>query len=394
MIRLDMDTTVLYERQEVKMQPFYWILTFQALFVLLVLGIGLIVFPFYLYKFSAIWATVCLIIGLPLGFYFIKVAWKDGRKRIWENCHLDRYRLLEHGFDYEQYEVESRTKHSAFVAFSKVEAAVASKFIAKYHYAYKQSGFFEKQPYAHIFPVLFFVYSEEGARKLARVYFKDEDSIDLWLEQLRKHSIPIRITVDHLDALKEEQLLNTIEQKEETWPFMDFSDSGDDPGRTNESPGTFYYRFQQLAVETAKKQAYEQREERLEEAKAQSALPLWLPFVLQAIGLALLYGAADHGLIAVDNWWICLVMLLAGYAMFIYLLRKTGLWKAILHIVISSVVLFIVIVFGIETGAEETEAFIDSLLLAYFIYIPASFILYPFIIKLRQRRSLKSHLRR
>ncbi|MFD0868250.1 Uncharacterised protein [Chlamydia abortus] len=438
------DKPVLYERQEVKMQPFYWILTFEALFFLLALGLGLVALPFYLVQFSTVWAVICFIAGLPLGGYLIWAAVRAGRQRIWENDHLDRYRLFEDGFEFEQYDKKLKSKKSAFVPFSKVEEAVGSKFIAKYHYAYRKSGFFEKQPYAHIFPVLFFIYREAGERKLARIYFKDDHSINQWLKETGKNGIPIRICIHPLDILPDEQLLEVYGKEREEWPLSDFGDEdaanksadgavdpsggigqqgsmvetdegaggrGDarhmeGPGRYTGAQGThhqargwtgvgrpadFHLRFEQLATAASREQANRQREVKLKEAKTKAAIPFWLPYILLALGLALLYGAADRGIISTGNWWIGLAVYLPAYAGSVYLLRKATIWKALLLILLSFVILFVTMMFVTETGAKETEVFFESLLTAYFVSVLLSIVLYPVLLILRKKRPLKHH---
>ncbi|MEI0736844.1 hypothetical protein VQ056_09440 [Paenibacillus sp. JTLBN-2024] len=67
------DQDCIHERADRRMEPFYWILTFEVMTFVLALGAGLVIGPLYwAYRYQS-WAFLLLILLVP-GFWLIRFS--------------------------------------------------------------------------------------------------------------------------------------------------------------------------------------------------------------------------------------------------------------------------------------------------------------------------------
>lgn len=212
------DRSFIHERVDRRMEPFYWILTFEAMCFLIALGIALIAGPVYLvYQFQS-WTYLLLLLLLP-GAWLVKFSIGYLRAAIRKNRLLSRYRLYADQIAFRIYNHDARTIREDAIPLERVECIYVSKYIAQYHYAYRKSKMTEKQPVFHVLPILYAVYQEGAQRRVVPVPFYEVGEAELWVKELQNRGIPFRATNKLLFPLAEEQQLRLLEDEINSKPF-------------------------------------------------------------------------------------------------------------------------------------------------------------------------------
>ncbi|WP_159883248.1 hypothetical protein [Paenibacillus puerhi] len=122
---------LIHEQTERKMQPFYWILTFECLSLLLLLALCLATLPVIVAFIYQGW--VYLLLPALLGLWLIRISWRLLGKYVWENNHLSRYALYRHHVDYLQYDKKRRDFVQDSVPLQQIERALVGGYYALYH---------------------------------------------------------------------------------------------------------------------------------------------------------------------------------------------------------------------------------------------------------------------
>lgn len=214
----DATESCIHERADRRMEPFYWILTFEAMAFLLALAAALVAGPVYLaYRFGS-WTFLLLILIIP-GVWLGKFAVVQLRSAIRKNRLLSRYKLFADRIEYRVYNHTERTVSEDTVLFDRIDRVYVSKYIAQYHYAYRKSKMTEKQPYFHILPILYVVYRSATGRRVLKVPFYENFDTEIWLKELQNRGIALWATNKLLSDLPEEEQLRLLEDASSTMPF-------------------------------------------------------------------------------------------------------------------------------------------------------------------------------
>lgn len=200
---------LIHERRDRKMEPFYWILTFECLTILLLFSFSLVCFPAYWAITYKGWAYTLLILTL-LGLWLARVSFRLLGKYIWENTHLNSYLLYEDRIEFIQYDRTNRVKLQDTFLLGQVEQVFIGRYYALYHYAYKKTGWREKQPIAHILPCLHIVYHNRSEQKVVEIPFYELNDMDLWLTKLQELGTSFQAYVGYMNNMSMARRLEVL----------------------------------------------------------------------------------------------------------------------------------------------------------------------------------------
>ncbi|MFS0723349.1 hypothetical protein [Paenibacillus sp. 1P07SE] len=212
------DVTLIHERRDRKMQPFYWILSFECFTLLAIFGLALA----GLSGFGAVqyggW-TLLLLLLVPVGLW---LAWTGCRllsKFIWENTHLSTYRLYRDRVEMERYDKGSRTRSEEVIRFSGVVQASIGHHVAMYHYAYMETKWRERQQLAHILPSLLLVHQSADGLRAAEIPFYDLRDMQPWLERLQALDVPLHVYTRMFNTTDEAGRAMLLTESEDTMSY-------------------------------------------------------------------------------------------------------------------------------------------------------------------------------
>lgn len=215
-----MSTTIVLEQRQPKMQPFYWILTFEVFALGMLIGLTLAIGPFILLY---LWPSVGMaftLLTVPLGLWMFMKIWRSLLARIWENRNRNQYLLYEDRIEYEQWNREAREADSGQILLREIKDIYYGRYVLLESHAYKPSKMTEQVPKAELLPALYIIYSDGIRDRLLMVPFLDYMEANRWLGALASHGIPLWLTylVIHKpedesvpDALKEEETREAAE---------------------------------------------------------------------------------------------------------------------------------------------------------------------------------------
>ncbi|MFS0840930.1 hypothetical protein [Paenibacillus sp. 1P03SA] len=210
--------SLIHERSGRRMEPFYWILTFEALTLLLLLALALAAGPVYLaVTFRHFWAYVSLLLIAP-GLWLIRFSILTLRAYIWKNRHLDRYSLYKDEIRYLHY--EHGEKEEGSVRLDEADRVYIAYYVAQYHYAYKKTKWFERQSVFHLLPMLYVRYRRDARERILKVPFYELSEIKKWLKHLKQRgAVEIWVTDLLLEQKTEAELLSALGEPLDTAPF-------------------------------------------------------------------------------------------------------------------------------------------------------------------------------
>lgn len=200
------------------MQPFYWILTFEALTLLLLLALVLAAGPVYLaVTYRHFWAYLSLLLIVP-GFWLIRFSILTLKAYIWKNRHLDRYTLYKDEIRYLHY--EHGEKEEGSVRLDEADRVYIAYYVAQYHYAYKKTRWFESHSVFHLLPMLYVRYRKDAQERILKVPFYELPDMKKWLKHLKQRgSIDIWATDLLLEQKTEAEQLSALREPLDTAPF-------------------------------------------------------------------------------------------------------------------------------------------------------------------------------
>lgn len=215
-----MSTTIVLEQRQPKMQPFYWILTFEVFTLGMLIGLALAIGPFILIYLWSSAGMAFTLMTVPLGLWMFIKIWRSLLTRIWENRNRNQYLLYEDRIEYEQWNREAREADSGQILLREIKDIYYGRYVLMESHAYKPSKMTEQVPKAELLPALYIIYSDGIRDRLLMVPFLDYMEANRWLGALAPHGIPLWLTylVIHKpedesvpDALKEEETREAAE---------------------------------------------------------------------------------------------------------------------------------------------------------------------------------------
>lgn len=365
------DQDCIHERADRRMEPFYWILTFEVMTFVLALGAGLVIGPLYwAYRYQS-WAFLLLILLVP-GFWLIRFSVRYLRSAIRKNRLLSRYRLCRDRIEYRIYHHPDPEVSEGTIPLDRVERIYVSYYVAPYHYAYRKSKFNEHQPMYHILPMINVVYREETDRRVLGVPFFEYFDAEQWLKELQSRDIPIWATAVMPSALPTEEQLPQLEDESNSRPFP------------------FHHHLQkeleQLVREiehgrpgqAASAEGPPQQEAGVRHpAGIKRFKPQWTTPIIFALLFAFVYvflKIAFKGSIASDGVGICFAVSLIGGIIYLFLAKRLTYWVPLRYalLLFFGWALIGAMMPETDTGAGE-EYYVSTLTAAIF----AAFAIWP-----------------
>ncbi|GIO93069.1 hypothetical protein [Paenibacillus lactis] len=385
---------LIHEQKEPKMQPFYWILTFEAYSIAMLLGLGLIVGPVVLLLlWPSVWTWLSLL-AVPVGIIMFVKLLKSLRKQVWANTHLDRYALYEDRVDYELWDPATGESEQGSVRLTDVVEMYYGRYVLQYSYAYKKTKMMERSPVVELMPVLYLI-ARSGMRERAiAIPFLDPMDANRWLEVMSGRNVPLYLTSliihDFRDASVPQQL-----RSDEDLKAAEFDGNIERDFRPY---------MEQLIEEEEQREYTEAELEELEHGmklleyeeelrKRKSAFRgvgklAWLVFPVQfAIGYWLVR-LADNGSINPNNYAYS-ISLLGSFSILFFILVKWMRWPQIIIFSLASLASFFFVDFSdIETDPSYIMS--GSLLALSFMLLPLYGLVYLGIRRLRKDRDAKN----
>lgn len=183
---------LIHERRDRKMEPSYWILTFEGLSILLLFALSLIVFPVYWALLYQGWAFTLLLLS-AIGLWLLRLSIKLLIKYIWDNNHLSSYQLYEDRIEWVEYKKKTRIKREGMTPLEQITGAYIGRYLAMNHYAYKKSRWNEKQGLYHVLPSLHIVYRRGIEQETFEIPFYEPKDMEPWLATLQEADISVQV---------------------------------------------------------------------------------------------------------------------------------------------------------------------------------------------------------
>ncbi|TDQ43029.1 hypothetical protein [Aureibacillus halotolerans] len=228
-------STVLLQQNDPKVLPMYWVFTVNFYVLVIIISLGLIGLPVYLFATDKPGWAVLSIIGVGLAFFILRWTMRRLHPYFWENLHRNQYTLTQEGMRYSYSDVKRRETLKGEVLFKDIPECRVVYYVAKYHYSYVKGHNRRKSPH-EVFPAL---HLKIGSVFIP-VFLKDHRHLDHWLDVLRAHNIPMTLqkgtiseaSMDELDeeTKKTDGLPFTYEEKfaekhlpelQQTWRTID-----------------------------------------------------------------------------------------------------------------------------------------------------------------------------
>ncbi|MBD7970438.1 hypothetical protein [Paenibacillus gallinarum] len=378
MIR-DNDSLLIHEREDRRMEPFFWILTFEAMAVLIVLAIAMIAGPIVLlWYYPAWWAYTLLAVGGVLGVLLARFTYRYLTKLVRKNRRLSTYRIYEDRIEAVVYDADGRNAAEIDIPLVQVESVYASVQVVNQAYHYQKTGWTERLSPFDVLPILYIAYNSGRNRRVLTIPFYKDDSVDRWLGALQKREIPIQVIDRMMQSVSEAFQLDAIDSGDYTYPFL--------------YKGNFKIDIQHAVVEIERKKKMDielamatGEEEPLEDPTAEeerktaassyssssqtNATPpgkelvpgdsdaRWLRF--SSIGILVLLVASLYPIVLLEETrifpdisvFLCFGLLFAGALAYFYRMRQLKGWAAFRFVLITSLG-WIILGLSLETRGE------------------------------------------
>ncbi|MGE6230118.1 hypothetical protein [Paenibacillus chitinolyticus] len=354
------DPSLIHERCGRRMEPFYWILTFEALALLLLLGLALAIGPVYLaVTFRHFWSYFSLLLIIP-GLWLIRFSILTLKTYIWKNRHLDRYSLYEDEIRYLHY--EQTEKEEGAVRLDEVDRVYIASYVAQYHYAYKKTKWFESQSVFDLLPMLYVLYRRDAQERILKVPFYEWPDLKKWLKHFKQRgSTEIWATDLLLEQKTEAEQLSALRDPLDTAPFdierkgfkkrldnllyglgrkrseRERAEQGTAAGSSGGAgtmragsgtplPQRQFYRGGE-GGSTVRENGSGQRTRQTSSRKPRMSTVVI--FALLFASLYVLTGFAVDGRVSPDNMWLCIGCFLAAGAAYFVMADRLTFWHAV-----------------------------------------------------------------
>jgi hypothetical protein len=373
------------------MEPFYWILTFEAMSFLLILGIALMGGPIYLVYLYQSWAYILLPLLLP-GAWLVKFAIHYLRSAIRKNRLLNRYRLYGDRIEYRIYNHAENTVCEDTIRFEQIDRVYVSKYIARYHYAYRKSKLREAQPVFHILPIMYIHYRDGmNKKRVLAVPFYENGETEIWLKELQTHGISLWATNRLLSDLPEEEQLRMLEEEGGSMPFpferhlqQELDSILEEIERRERTENLAGFRDGAQADPQHGAAAGGNAVKALMRLKPQRST--WIIFTLLFAFLFVSIKLADKGIISSDSTGICLAVLFVAAAVYQSLVKHLTIWVPLRFLLISLLGWALTGGFMPESSSVPGEEYYTSAMAAVILMVIAVWPLYGILYWLRHRR--------
>ncbi|QCT04654.1 putative membrane protein [Paenibacillus algicola] len=383
-------STAIHEYRERKMQPFYWILTFEMMIIGMLLGLALVVGPVILLTlWPSGWMALTLL-AIPLGLWMIRSLWRSLATRIWHNRHNDYFAIYEDVLRYTVWDRETREEQSGSIRLKDISEMYYGRHVMMYSYAYKETSFRERAPQVELWPVIHLIYNSGGGEKMISVPLAETREANEWLKTLAPHGIPLWLSsvvvVDEDEAaiyvLREEEnrgaavFENNIERAFR--PFIEKKVEEEE----QRAPGP-----EELeALDAEIRRIEEQEAQQAQKAVFANVGPLgWMVFVLQFFLSWLIMNQAVAGRIDPDGVIIPVLLMLVMSFLFFFLVKRLR-WP---HLLVCWGGLFVTqLVLDMIAGSSEEGSALYSIgggLIGMSMVAPV-FIWLPYLLALGLRR--------
>lgn len=384
---------VLHEQRKPKMQPFYWVLTFEMHVLGILLGLAMTVGPLILlYYWTNVWTWISLI-AIPVGIYMGIRIWNSLKRNIWFNTHLDEYLLYDDHVEYTRWDPETREASKGSCWISDVKELYYGRYVMQYSYAYRESKMREALPMVELMPMLYLVSTEGMKDRVVAIPFNDAMEANRWLEVLGKRDIPLYLTSILIPDIEDESALDLLREDEDLErtefdgnierqfrPYMEQliqrSEEAEDRELTEEELDQVEYDMQMLE--------YEEALQKRRSAFRGIGWLAWLVFPVQfAIGYWLTRQAGQGNLNPDEPLYPILLVGLSAI-LFLFLVK----WMRWPQIIIFSVVTFISFIFVDFSEIETDPSYeMSSVLLGVaMLSLPVVGLLYMGVRYMRRRR--------
>jgi len=382
------------EQKKPKMQPFYWVLTFEAYTIGLLIGLGLIVGPvMLLLRWPSVWTWLSLL-AVPVGIIMFVKLLRSLRKQVWANTHLDRFALYEDCVEYELWDPATGESEQGSVSLTDVTEMYYGRYVLQYSYAYKKTKMMERSPMFELMPVLYLI-ARSGMRERAiAVPFLDPMDANRWLEAMGQRNIPLYLTSlvihDFRDASVPQQLRSDEDLKAAQFdgnierdfrPYMEELIEEEQQREYTEAE------LKELEHEM-KRLEYEEELRKRKSAFRGVGKLAWLVFPVQfAIGYWLVR-LSDNGSIDPNNYAYSISLLGCGSILF-FILVKWMRWPQILIFSLVSLFTFFFVDFS-DVETDPTYIMSGSLIALSFMLLPLYGLVYLGLRRLRKNRDARN----
>lgn len=214
------DPLLIHERKDRRMEPFYWILTFEVMAVVMVLALAMMAGPIVLlWYYREWWAYALLAVGLGLGMPLARFTYRYLAKLVRKNRRLSVYRLYEDRIEASVYDADRLNVIEHDISLGQVESVYASVQVVNQAYHYQKTGWTERLSPYDVLPILYIVYSSGWNRRVLTVPFYKDDAVDRWLGTFQKREISIHVIDRMLQSQSEAFQLQIFDNGEDTFPF-------------------------------------------------------------------------------------------------------------------------------------------------------------------------------
>lgn len=385
---------LIHEQKKPKMQPFYWVLTFEAYTIGILIGLGLIVGPvILLLRWPSVWTWLSLL-AVPVGMIMLVKLLKSLRKQVWANTHLDRFALYEDRVEYELWDSATGESEQGSVFLTDVVEMYYGRYVLQYSYAYKKTKMMEKSAMFELMPVLYLIARSGMGERAIAVPFLDPMDANRWLEAMGRRNIPLYLTSlvihDFRDASVPQQLRSDEDLKAAEFdgnierdfrPYMEQLIEEEQHREYTEAE------LEELEHEM-KRLEYEEELRKRKSAFRGVGKLAWLVFPVQfAIGFWLVR-LADNGSIDPNNYAYSVLLLGCSSILFFILVK----WMRWLQIIIFSLVTLFTFFFVDFSDIETDPSYImsGSLLALSFMLLPLYGLIYLGVRRLRKNRDAKN----
>ncbi|WP_020617629.1 hypothetical protein [Paenibacillus daejeonensis] len=209
---------LIHARCDRKMQPFYWILSFECFTLLIIFGLAMAGWSGYGARALGGWALLLL----PLVAAGLWLAWKGYKlldKFVWENTHLSSYHLFRDRLELIRYDKTNRSRTEQTVQLSEIVKASIAHHVAINHYAYKESKWRERQPLAHVLPSLCFVHNTSSGLRAVEIPFYEYQDMQPWLLHLQEQNVPLDVYMRMFNTTDEAGRAMVLTESEDVMPY-------------------------------------------------------------------------------------------------------------------------------------------------------------------------------
>ncbi|WP_054958067.1 hypothetical protein [Paenibacillus dakarensis] len=210
----------IHEHQQPRMQPFYWILTFEMMTIAMLLGIALVAGPIVLLSlWPSGWMGLTLL-ALPFGLIIFIKSYRSLKERVWHNRHTNSYAMYEDRIEYIIWDRKTKEADQGSIEIRDIQEIYYGRHLQQYSYAYKKTTMTEKAPMFELFPVLHLIHKKGLQQKVLTIPFIEFMGANRWLEALASYNIPLWLSSIVVSDSADESLGDLLKGDEDKAPAV------------------------------------------------------------------------------------------------------------------------------------------------------------------------------